>query len=85
MADVINNEKGFKVLKVAACELTKTGDTAICDACGKVKMEGYYIAVLNQWFCPECYNKWYNHSINYANDRAIEERHYRNFQMWLDV
>lgn len=85
MAEVINNEKGFKVLKVAACELTKIGGMGICDACGKAKMEGYYIAVLNQWYCPECYKRWYAGAKNYPEDRPIEDRHYRNFQMWLDV
>ena len=56
MAKVINNSKGFKVIQVKAVELIGVIPHAmgICDYCGQASLDGYYIAVLNSYYCSDC-------------------------------
>lgn len=57
MAEIVKNKKGFKVMKMNLSEINYIGGFGICDWCGNTSTEGYYIAVLNQWYCPKCYNE----------------------------
>ncbi len=87
MAKVYENEKGFKVIEVTAREMLKIGCGDICDNCGEQQLDGgYYIAVLNQWFCPTCFETWYDYAINYAsrgNADARVEKH--NFEFYKNL
>lgn len=90
MAKIIENEKGFKVIEVTGREMLKIGCGNICDNCAEMESgTGYYVAVLNRWFCPECYEKWYGYAINYANehhsDRLIEERNFELYKILLGL
>lgn len=73
MATIHKNEKGFKVIHVSGREMLKIGCGNVCDHCGEQKEDGYYVAVLNRWFCTECYNDWYEGAINYAEFSGVEE------------
>lgn len=59
MANIKDNKKGFKVIQISRKELVEElgqyGAIGICDYCNETASTGYYIAVLNQWFCPKCY------------------------------
>lgn len=59
MANIKENKKGFKVIQVSRSELMDKlglyGAMGVCDRCNGITSTGYYIAVLNQWFCPDCY------------------------------
>lgn len=81
----IENDKGFKVLALTHEEGEKLGwgileNNKISFVCAKCNdlIEGdlYYIAVLNDVMSKECYEKWYESAINYAEDRIIENRNY---------
>lgn len=86
MAKKIENEKGFLVLEVSHIEcITKLGGYGICDSCNKASTDGYYIAVLNHWVCPECYKEWIGRAKRYANDIPIEERNYAHYSKRLGV
>lgn len=81
MAKIYENEKGFKIIEVTAREMLKIGRGDICDNCGEQQLDnGYYVAVLDQWFCPTCFEMWYDGAINYASpgntDARIENRHF---------
>ena len=56
MANIKDNKKGFKVIQISRKELVEElgqyGAIGICDYCNETASTGYYIAVLNQWFCP---------------------------------
>ena len=55
MAKVVEFDK-FKVIKASAKEMFYAfGSLGICDNCNDVSMDGYYIAVLNRWFCKKCF------------------------------
>ena len=84
MIQEVENIKGFKVLKVSRLRmlerLWKYGCIGICDFCAEIVDEGYYVAVLNQWLCQECYEDWMRTAINYPEDREIEQRNYEAYK-----
>lgn len=85
MAKIKENKKGFLVLELTRQELldkwASCGSLGVCDLCLDKPETGYYVAVLNQWLCPLCYEKWINNATRYAEDIPIEER---NFNFWCD-
>lgn len=89
MAHVHENEKGFKVIAVNGREMLKIGCGNICDNCAETSEDGYYVAVLNRWFCPACYADWFAYAENEATphnaDGRIEEKNFANIKMWLGI
>lgn len=86
MAKKVENEKGFLVLEVSHIEcITRLGGYGICDSCNKASEKGYYVAVLNHWMCPDCYNKWINRATRHKDDISIEERNYAHYCKQLGV
>ena len=76
----------FLVIEVTRNELhSACGSPGICDYCGKPHEDGYYIAVLNQWFCPKCYEEWKKDARYYPEDRPVEERNYQYYSKLLGV
>lgn len=84
MAEIVKNKKGFKVLKMDLVEINQIGGFGICDFCNSASTTGYYIAVLNQWYCPKCYQEWYNRATYYQEDAAVENRNFINMQNLLE-
>lgn len=83
MAKIVQNDKNFKVLQLSYAEISRlTGNfLPVCDRCNNPKVsQGYYVAVLNQWFCKKCYNSWYKDAVNYPEDREIENRNYEYYE-----
>ncbi len=78
----IKTDKGFLVLEVKNEELAKaTGqDCCVCDDCLEAVEVGYYVAVLNQWLCPKCYNSWIKRATRYTEDIPVEERNYQYYK-----
>jgi len=58
MAEIIENEKGFKVISSSMSETWKFGGMGICESCNKASFKGYIICVLNRWYCEKCYEEW---------------------------
>ena len=89
MAKIIENKKGFKVIKTTGRELLKIGCGDICDNCNKTSKNGYFVAVLNRWFCPTCYKKWYKFATNYATednaDGRVETKNFEFFKKLLGL
>lgn len=90
MAKIVNNDKGFKIIEVSARELFKIGCGNICDHCGETYFgTGYYVAVLNRWFCPACYEIWYKDATNYATehnaDGRVEAKNFAFIKMLLGI
>lgn len=85
MAKVVKNEKGFKVIEVSLTECVQWGGLGICDSCGNASFKGYYVAVLNQMFCENCYKKWCERAIYYPEDSRIEERNFEIYKKILNI
>lgn len=64
---------GFSMIDVG------TGERIICDFCnGEVKPEDtcYYVAVLNQILCKDCFERWHAGAKFYSEDVPIERKNY---------
>ena len=93
MAKIIENEKGFRLIEISAEEMREIhpemkgeGWFPICDSCGRSGLKkGIYIAVLNRWFCPKCYEKWYSSAVRYPGDARIEERNFNRYKEILGL
>lgn len=85
MAELVQNKKGFKVLKMRLDEVNRVGGLGICDYCNTASLEGHYIAVLNMWYCPKCYNQWYLRAKYYKEDADVENRNFNRMKEMLDL
>ena len=84
MARIVENPKGFKVIEAPRIEivdrLAEYGAVGICDYCGDSDTNGYYIAVLNRWYCPKCYREWLQRAVRHTGDIPFEERHFELYK-----
>lgn len=93
MAEIVENKKGFRVIKMSTEEaihkcnfgfynVSINVTLLVCDYCNKIinkDKEVYYIAVLNRLLCKECYEEWYTHATRYEEDAEYEERCFRKY------
>lgn len=83
MAKVVDNYKKFKVLEITRQEmmdkLTRYGCLGICDMCNRPISVGYYVAVINQWMCKDCYNDSIKSIDRYEEDMKIENKNFNRF------
>lgn len=85
MVSTVKNGKGFKILSIGRNELRQAiGGRGVCDYCSEKPIEGYYIAVLNSWYCPKCYHEWITINTYDEEDRPFEERNYQHMTEMLD-
>lgn len=71
----------FKIIECTAAELMSAYGTSVCmcDYCGKPQLGddlGYYIAVLNKWYCKECFEDFKGWAKWYAEDAPYENRNF---------
>ena len=90
MAKIHKNKKKFKVIAVTDAELMNAledyGCMGIYDSCGeRHRGIGYYVAVLNRWLCPKCYEEWYKTAVKYAEDEKYEEEKHSLYKQILGV
>lgn len=85
MAKIVDNPKRFKVIELSRNELAKIGGIGICDRCNGTSNTGYYVAVLNCWFCPKCYNEWYGCATHYPEDIKIENKNFEFYKNLFDL
>ncbi|MBD5239582.1 MAG: demethylase [Bacteroidales bacterium] len=75
-------ERGrFLLIECTAGELMDAvgSDICICDWCGRPfapSEKGVYIAVLNHWYCMNCFNDWFNRSTYYPEDADVERKNF---------
>lgn len=85
MPKIIQNDKGFKVIEIeyGFMAMATGNNLPVCDSCLKNDCaKGYYIAVLNMWYCKKCYERWLKTAVNYPEDKAVEDR---NFNFYKNV
>lgn len=77
MAEIFKNDKEFLILKTSAIEIIDYCDGyGICDSCNAIPKDGYYVAVLNYWICPTCFEEWIKTAKRYSEDIPYEKRHF---------
>lgn len=80
----------FLVIECTAGELMNAvgTDICICDWCGRTYLpsdKGCYIAVLNQWYCQECYNEWIEQVVWYPEDADVQRKNFEFYAPLLGV
>lgn len=83
MAKIVENSKGFKIIKLSLEEIQHIfKGFGVCDCCSdldKVNKELYLIPVLNnRSYCEDCYNKWIKQAENHIEDRDFEQKLFEN-------
>lgn len=71
----------FLVIECTAGELMDAVQSGlcVCDFCDKPSLPnevGYYIAVLNQWYCKKCFDSWLARARYYPEDADVERRNF---------
>lgn len=76
----------FLIIECAASEMyLACGSPGICDYCTASPGRGYYIAVLNRWFCPKCFEEWKEGAHWYLEDADIERRNFEFYAPRLGI
>jgi hypothetical protein len=77
----------FLIIECSARELYVACDSpGVCDFCGTPSPIGYYIAVLNQWFCPKCFETWKQTDPQLTKEDAkYEKRHFDHYAPLLGI
>lgn len=81
MANIVNNDKGFKVICLSKEEAASLGfgykedGSCVCMHCGNDCGDSiYYIAVLNDTMCERCFHRWVAGATFYPEDMRYEEK-----------
>lgn len=85
MAQKVENEKGFLVIKCTKEEISRNGMSKTCDNCHILADEGYLVAVLGLYMCPKCYEDWMNRTSRDLYDLRSEDRVYQGYANYLGV
>ena len=92
MAKIIKNAKNFKVVQLSKKDAAHLGygyttkGNCLCMRCNEdCRDDIYYIAVLNDTMCKDCYNKWVASAHYYADDAPIEEANFRRCVSSLQI
>tara|TARA_R110001606_G_scaffold260183_2_gene407950 strand:- start:15172 stop:15432 length:261 start_codon:yes stop_codon:yes gene_type:complete len=85
MGSIIQNNKGFKIVKLSRSEFMELGGMSICDGCNKPMETGYYIGVLNYAYCETDYNDWLLRATRYEEDIPFEEKKYNQIIDFFNV
>lgn len=80
----------FLVIECTAGELMDAvgSDVCLCDWCNHPCLpndKGYYIAVLNHWYCMKCYEEWLSRAVWYPEDAEVESRNFEFYAPRLGV
>lgn len=93
MAKIVNNDKGFKVISLSIKDAASLGfglyssGACVCMHCNKGCLSGdiYYIAVLNDTMCKDCYEEWLKDAVKYADDAPYEEQNFNCYKEALGL
>lgn len=91
MARKVENKKDFLVIEITWEEAQQLGfgipEGCICMKCNNIIDHNkiYYVAVLNDTMCEDCFNKWLETAKNYPEDREIEAKNFNYYctKLWM--
>lgn len=91
MARIVENNKGFKVIVINNIEASQLEfgspiQVCLCTFCNNIiKDEIYYIPMLNDCMCKDCYNEWLKNAVYYKEDAEFEERYFNYYAKQLGL
>ena len=81
MATQFKNDKGFLIVYMTWREYVACTETwGLCDCCGESDFDngGYYVANVNDWYCPKCFKAYYDSARFNKIDIRTERQNYNN-------
>ena len=75
MATQVKNKKGFLIIKMSWREYVAATDTfGFCSCCGTQSFpeDGYYVAMVNDWYCKTCYDAYISGATHFKVDLEKE-------------
>lgn len=69
----------YKMLSNQAIDIFP-GGLGICDMCNRSTFYGYYIPVLNSYYCEECFKSFDKSAKKYEEDSWFENKHIEFFE-----
>lgn len=66
-------------------KFTRYGRLGICDMCNRPTSVGYYVAVINQWTCKDCYDDFIKSINRHEEDMEIESRNFNRYCSLFNV
>lgn len=79
-------KQGLTIYETDAKTMIDTFDgLGLCDSCCLYSPKGYYIPVLNSYYCPKCYADWLTRAKKYDEDMPYERCKVENFDFMLKV
>lgn len=86
MAEIIENKKGFKVIRVSLLKIQRNfRGLGICDWCGDDLETAIYIPVMHSCYCDECYKDWIKRAVNHPEDHDFENRAFIGAKKLLNI
>lgn len=86
MARIRPNDKGYKLIEMSMEEIVSVGGYAVCDSCNRTSSDGVYVAVLNGWYCMDCFDAWYARVAEcHPDDRAVELSNFKYMRNVLGI
>ena len=79
MAKKWENDKRLLAIKMSWREYVAVTDTfGFCSCCGTqdFQEDGYYVAVVNDWYCKTCYDAYIAGAKRYSVDLIKERKNY---------
>lgn len=77
MAKKVENEKGFLIIEMTIQEAVACLDCfGECNLCGDSVESGYYVAVIDQFYCETCYRAFIGGASRYRSDIGTERQRY---------
>lgn len=73
---------GWLAYEISAAEMIHyvQGSKGICDHCNKFAESGFLVLVLNNYVCPECFQKWDCVGWCYPEDQRVEQKNYEYYE-----
>ena len=75
------NDKNLLIIKMTWREYVAITDSfGICDCCGTQQFDnrGYYVALVNDWYCPTCLDAYLKGAKRYSVDLEKERYNFNN-------
>lgn len=79
MAKLWQNDKQLKIIKMSWKEYVASTDSwGLCSCCGNNSAEEplYYIALVGDAYCPDCFDEYYRGAKRYKSDLEKEQKNY---------
>lgn len=84
-------EEGFSYVEVTMKECINWGGWCICNGCNNLSDDLKLVYILNDTYCPKCFEEWVERSKKYSKedrdmDLALQNKHHKDwYSMHINI